>query len=834
MHVSRKRYRPLDSAEERAVYVNQRLQLLSLEDEQSYCFSWPEAPLTQWLLENPTYANLHQLIAGVTVDGSSANSAGSGSSNALRAGSAADALPNSKAGNASSSRRDVGAGSFSTSASSFSSGNGAAAVSGLSSRRQVDLPPVFTLSDVTDAPLLFSAAQEHHTPPLGQPGSFSGARENDEVHMLLQQLQREMNAVHRAVSTFSAREDVESTSQSMLAQGASNVHVRQKGRRTRSPEARENVVSIASTAAICISPDAAPAAPHPLAPPRPQSITEDSIFTLSASQLVDLANAGVPALCTAEEKWRAAQQQQQQQLNEQHLQHSQTKPPPLLPQNDEGGGDARHRTPSPSGQEPPTPQKSDDDEALPALTATHARVVVIDEGEDGEGTANRRDGAPSNKPYGHFPPQMSTSPRDRSAASAVESATLSESQRRAVEAEVVALEWRTWTQSQRTAAALQRLLSLEAAIPFESCGDVHRDAWRSVVYRLWLRWRQQYPSDASSAAKDRLPAPAHRGHHGGPIASPTALTVSPYGVRAPPASSTLSSSPPPPSPQHPHQPPFMQTQRLPWGPPLLIGAYLYGTSNDYFISLPPTAAVAGAGSGGTSTSVAGPIAASMWPAMSRRRGVYSFLRWKLELYTPQMPHRADTVSDGAEADLHTREHRMGGADRATARRGAGEEAAVVVDVDEDKESDAEAETTTPPSLKVSRYAKGPLGEAGTFASGRPRRRTTAGAPAADTSDTTASPPSVSSPTPTAATSRRPTAPRTASATSAASTRPPPHYSLNTVMSAAQIKALIQTTVLTQPLTELQMDDEPSAVMERLACPDLKHETDAWRVWLSKV
>ncbi|CCD13558.1 unnamed protein product [Trypanosoma congolense IL3000] len=45
----RKRYRPLDTAEERSVGVEQSLHVGLLHDEQSYCFRWPEAPLTSML-----------------------------------------------------------------------------------------------------------------------------------------------------------------------------------------------------------------------------------------------------------------------------------------------------------------------------------------------------------------------------------------------------------------------------------------------------------------------------------------------------------------------------------------------------------------------------------------------------------------------------------------------------------------------------------------------------------------------------------------------------------------------------------------------------------------
>ncbi|CCD21421.1 hypothetical protein ERJ75_000236100 [Trypanosoma vivax] len=56
--VSRKRYRPLDTTEERSVGVIQALNVSLLQDEQSYCFRWPEAPLTTMLRVSNTSLTL--------------------------------------------------------------------------------------------------------------------------------------------------------------------------------------------------------------------------------------------------------------------------------------------------------------------------------------------------------------------------------------------------------------------------------------------------------------------------------------------------------------------------------------------------------------------------------------------------------------------------------------------------------------------------------------------------------------------------------------------------------------------------------------------------------
>ncbi|KEG12174.1 hypothetical protein DQ04_01931100 [Trypanosoma grayi] len=64
----RKRYRPLDAAEERSLSVEQLFQVGLLHDEQSYCFSWPEAPLSSILRRSNTLlsAGMHNNIVPST------------------------------------------------------------------------------------------------------------------------------------------------------------------------------------------------------------------------------------------------------------------------------------------------------------------------------------------------------------------------------------------------------------------------------------------------------------------------------------------------------------------------------------------------------------------------------------------------------------------------------------------------------------------------------------------------------------------------------------------------------------------------------------------------
>lgn len=721
MHVSRKRYRPLDSAEERAVHVNQRIQLLPLTDEQSYCFSWPEAPLTQWLRENTTYASLYQLFAGPS--GGPVWGSGTSASEGPGVNAGVEAhMRNSAASTASNSASSFSATATGTAAKITTTAAAAAAAAlSSSSRHQVDLPPVFMLDDiVVDTP---SHPWSTATSSLPTQKILCGG---DDVQQLLHRLRRDMDSV-QAESTSAIGASGEGTSATSSPPSTITRGVRVDGEVHRA--------SATPSASIVMTADAARAVPHPLAPPRPQSITEDSIFTFSEAQLADLIESGVLTLCAEERKGEQPGQQQQQQ------QSSQARSA-LHADCAVAGGSAMELSPSPLSPSPVT-------------------VVVIEEppvGDAGDSAvahaSSNRDGSRCAEP--RRPLQLGRQQQQQQHQPDPPHRRFPESIRRLVEQEIVGLEWRTWTQSQRTAAALQRLLSLEAALPFEPTGDDNTDAWRAVVYRLWLRWRQQPPRGASTATSE-------------PSSSASSPLVS------------------------------VQSHRPPWGAPLLPGAYLSGTSNDYFISL-PSAAAAPSLSTSSASGVGG--VASAWPAMSRRRGVYSFLRWKVELSAAQM---AQAVDGAAEEEEHGEEEEGERHDKGLAGLDG-----------ESDESDGEEGGSARPARKNT-YAKGPLVQSDTFASGRRRRRGVS-----DPTSTT----SLSS----SASSVR----RTVKASRTASPPSLPHPSLNTAMSATHIKALIQTTVLTQPLTELNMDDEPSAVMERLACPDLRHDTDAWRVWLAKV
>ncbi|CBZ34114.1 hypothetical protein, conserved [Leishmania donovani] len=705
MSTSRKRYRPLDSAEERAVTVHERLQLLPLENEQSYCFSWPEAPLTQWLQDDVPYASLYQLYAntgggvgGGGVSSHTMRSQGSGLGDAGVA-SAALALPKGKSklvASSSAGRRDALVLSSPTGMTNFAAPH---------HPRSVEVPPVFTLDD-------FEPAPAQRAPPLrasGGEGAASGAQYGGAGVQHL--LNRVRDAVrHESIVTASA--------------------VKSEGLDAKDGASPSTVPS----PSIVVQSDAAERAiPHPLAPPRPQSIREDSIFSLSATQLADLVAAGVPALHASAARVDAQGPSQRAQ--------------------------APYTSVATSAEDPPSGEAG--------TAPMHTRYACSGHG------------------------------RQRGVG-------LAEPARREIEHEIVGLEWRTWSQSQRTAAALQRILSLEAAVPFESSGDARRDAWRATVYRLWLQWRQQrLPPTPERTASDKSAASSTRADtlgHGfsGASAVPSvsnsscdlAASVSPS-----PAAVALAFPKGALVPSH-HQP------HLPWGAPLLAGAYLYCTSNDYFISLPSptTSATGSAGKGGGSNSGGSPMnvttTASMWPAMSRRRGTYSFLRWKVELYEAQLSRTTAAADDDEEND---------------------DEGNEAVERDKTKGVDVRdrGSNGSATAAKVRRYSKGPLGGAETDAPAS-THRSRRGEDDHDGYATTIS---------------HFTGRKAATATVASSAG---HAAINGVMSVSHMKALLHTTVLTQPLTELEMDDEPTTVMERLACTDLRRDTDAWRVWLSRV
>eukprot|EP00796_Vickermania_ingenoplastis_P010197 gene10198-7145_t len=152
-----------------------------------------------------------------------------------------------------------------------------------------------------------------------------------------------------------------------------------------------------------------------------------------------------------------------------------------------------------------------------------------------------------------------------------------------LEEEIVRLEWRAFKEAKHTAAALQRLLSLEAAVPFAASDGsntqqtLFNDAWRRKVHQLWIRWRTR--------GQQRLG----------------------------------------------------ENAALRWGPPLIPGAYLYGTQQDYFLA-PDEPSEGGIGR----PAVAGGLSSRARP--SHLRSACSFLSWNVERLVPQL---CRTISDGA-------------------------------------------------------------------------------------------------------------------------------------------------------------------------------------------
>lgn len=64
-----------------------------------------------------------------------------------------------------------------------------------------------------------------------------------------------------------------------------------------------------------------------------------------------------------------------------------------------------------------------------------------------------------------------------------------------IEAEIIQLEWRAYREAKHTASALQRLLSLEAAVPLVPSSKV----WKKMVYSLWIFWRTNSLKSTSSS-----------------------------------------------------------------------------------------------------------------------------------------------------------------------------------------------------------------------------------------------------------------------------------------------------------------------------------------------
>lgn len=577
MRFSRKRYRPLDTAEQQAIHARERVTLLPLEDDRSYCYAWPESPLTQLLLEDATYAQLSQLYTPWQASGGAPQAA-------------------------TADREGMSPTTSTTGGAVAGSGN------------RIELPPVGWVGEPVKA-------------------DHSASSWPEDALTLLHSLRAKTSCIITATR----------------GDGGG-----QRG-------------SISS---------------HSL--PRPLSTTEDATFSLSAVQLQDVIAARVAAFMSLDAEC----------------------------------------------PDPPS-------------------AVSIPSSE----------------------------------------------QRRRIEKEVVKLEWRAWSESQRTAAALQRLLSLEAAVPFhqgstddhrqESCGgaeDAKRphDTWRWILYCLWLHWRQQpgpgidIPEEGSGHHHRRCSSSSH--YQGRSItstrveavASATSTPLSTSG--GPPLSTrpfTTGTAPTATTTATATAPTTAAGNRHPWGAPLMPGAFLHNATHDYFLSLQqpsgPNAGSGGGGGGGLGSSSGGPSVNMASARVPRRRGVYHFLSWKVELYEAQMR-----------------------------RMLAGRE-----------EEEEEVEDAVPTMAK----AGGGVTTASTSSALATAIRSRSGR-SGGTSDAM-------------------------SASSSASIAFP--QSINSILSSSHIKALLTTAVLSQPLEELEMAEERrSDTLERLGLPDLRRDISAWRIWLTKV
>ncbi|RNF00360.1 hypothetical protein TraAM80_07653 [Trypanosoma rangeli] len=171
--------------------------------------------------------------------------------------------------------------------------------------------------------------------------------------------------------------------------------------------------------------------------------------------------------------------------------------------------------------------------------------------------------------------------------------------RREMENEIVRLEWRAFHESEKTAPSLQRILLLTSAVPFIENAKSNRKEissqtpheWQRIVYDLWVKWRCGTPMSGGSM---------------------------------------LSGS-----------------NTLPWGSPLLPGAFLSSETKEYFLT----------GNndhngfikaGRSSERRGGEGAARQLPAATihRRRGAYGYLRWRIDLYEPRL--RSSWAGDRGE------------------------------------------------------------------------------------------------------------------------------------------------------------------------------------------
>lgn len=794
---SRKRFRPLDPAEERSINASQRLAVSLLQDERSYCFSWPDAPLTAMLLGTPAYAEpfIYHTTA-VPFGGSNTHGVGEllsspSSASAAAAGAIGDPFTGAVGGVAEGGALSAGATALTSSSSPFSShgrptattwpfSSSLAASGSAQSSARVSVPAVVDVTDAGSALLPDGVEDVRHL--------FTAVRPRRHRHR------------HNSLSQ----------------------KTRSEGSRLASAHAAEAHRHDGDSCLITMPPGTTRFAPHPLAPQRPYSTTEESVFSLTADQLRDVRGSGVVGWIARETNVK---------------------------------GDGVLTT---NGAERVGEGAKVDGDARRAAQSSGDKHNS-ESGADRGGLCDTR-------------PQRKRN-RQQNARSRV-SAHAYHVARCAVEQEVVGLEWRAFVESQRTAAALQRLLSLEAAVPFQptdpttllvsssstsasfsssSClpipaasfsqttattsrtttansatadsgpaavavgpgggngtsraahtrtttnsavrgvatsveseaGDRvvsvseapadalrrKRDMWRHVVYELWLRWRLH--ATGTHTSSESLAFLLHP-HDGAPLG---AVGTGP-GQGYPSSFSSSSHA---------------------WGPPLLAGAFLPGSSVDFFI--PPSATPSSGGSGvfsassaagwngagGTgamllsssspslfsSTAMAGVGYGGAYSARaglgragadvssagggggtdgailaSRRRGAYNFLRWRVERYTARL-------------------RSVGGAGSSTSTMSS-------TGVEEEGEDKAR------------------------------------GASPASSRD------------------------RVSSASSSSSSSPSLGYS---VMSGSDVQTLLRKEVLKRPLVELAMDSQRTneeTAWQLLECADLRKDTEAWRGWLAKV
>lgn len=147
---------------------------------------------------------------------------------------------------------------------------------------------------------------------------------------------------------------------------------------------------------------------------------------------------------------------------------------------------------------------------------------------------------------------------------------------RKIEEEVLQLEWRAYREGKHTEAALQRLLLLEAAVPFLGAKEGlqrEEEQWKYTVYLLWIYWRTNQPNNTTVVQK--------------------------------------------------------------WGSSLLPEGYLYGNQYDYFLN---TANSSHGGHLARQRDGMHQKSQNDQIKINRRRTAYNFLSWKVEYVIPHLRH----------------------------------------------------------------------------------------------------------------------------------------------------------------------------------------------------